>query len=140
MSYSHKQSIKVTPPPPSDFGGDIPIVQKLVAGYKVWHHGLQNLPRLSRYTLGAKIDTLYCDTLELLLLAGYTQRERKLVIVERASTKLDALKFFLQTAWELKVIDTKKYTLLASPLVEVGKMLGGWRKQLTKTAPRDAKL
>ncbi|PIS41288.1 MAG: hypothetical protein COT25_03920 [Candidatus Kerfeldbacteria bacterium CG08_land_8_20_14_0_20_42_7] len=78
---------------------------------------------------------LYCETLELILLAGYSSRQTKLVVVERASTKLDALKFFLQTAWELKVIDTKKYSLLASPLVEVGKMLGGWRKQLQLKTP-----
>jgi len=57
------------------------------------------------------------------------------MVVERASTKLDALKFFLQTAWEMKVIDTKKYGLLTAPLVEVGKMLGGWRKQLMKSSP-----
>ena len=121
--------------PPPDFSGDIPIVQKLAAAYKAWHTQLQHIPRLSRYTLGAKIDALYCETLELTLLAGYSSRQTKLLVVERASTKLDALKFFLQTSWELRILDTKKYGQLTAPLVEVGKMLGGWRKQLQSITP-----
>jgi len=90
---------------------------------------------LSRYTLGAKIDSLYCDTLELILLAGYSPRQQKAVIVDRASSKLDSLKFFLQVAWEARALDTRHYSLLAAPLVEVGKMLGGWRKQLRNDNP-----
>jgi len=35
----------------------------------------------------------------------------------------------------MKVVDTKKYGQLTSPLVEVGKMLGGWRKQLQLKTP-----
>jgi len=50
--------------------------------------------------------------------------------VIRASSKLDTLKFFLQVAWDLKAIDNNKYAALSAPLVEVGKMLGGWRKQI----------
>lgn len=125
----------VTYPPPFGAGNDIPIVQKLTHAYTLWHAVLQHFPRLSRFTLGAKIDALYCDTLELALLAGYTKREHKTALVDRALSKFDALKFFLQVAWEVRALDTKKYARLTEPLVEVGKMLGGWRKQLDKTNP-----
>lgn len=91
---------------------------------------MQDFPRLSRYTLGSKIDTLFTDTIEFLLLAGYASKSQKTGIVARASTKLDALKFFLQVAWELKLLDNKRYISLSEQLAEVGKMLGGWRKQL----------
>ena len=40
--------------------------------------------------------------------------------------KFDALKFFLTTAWELRLIDTKKHDALSAPLLEVGRALGGW--------------
>lgn len=80
--------------------------------------------------MGAKIDTLFADTVELILLAGYASKPQKTVLVQRASTKLDALKFFLQVAWEVKALDNKRYTRISEPLFEVGKMLGGWRKQL----------
>jgi uncharacterized ferritin-like protein (DUF455 family) len=44
------------------------------------------------------------------------------------------LKFFLQVAWEIKSLEAKHYTLLSERLFEIGKMFGGWGKQLkTKT-------
>ncbi|MEX2429923.1 MAG: four helix bundle protein, partial [Patescibacteria group bacterium] len=106
--------------------------QKTVGAYKQWHVWLNDFPRLSRYSLGAKIDSLFTDTIELLLLAGYASRPDKVALVRRASGKLDALKFFLQVAWELKALDNRKYAQLSEQLAEVGKMLGGWRKQLTQ--------
>ena len=58
-----------------------------------------------------------------------------------ASTKMDALKLFLQIARELKVLDNKRYLRLGGPLTEVGKMLNGWQKQLQlPTDPTKAKL
>jgi hypothetical protein len=88
------------------------------------------MPRLSRFTLGTKIDGLFTDIIELILLAGYDSKPQKTTLVARASTKLDALKFFLQVAWEIKTLDNNKYLRISEPLNEVGKMLGGWRKQL----------
>ncbi|MEK7134943.1 MAG: four helix bundle protein [Patescibacteria group bacterium] len=46
--------------------------------------------------------------------------------------KLDLLKFFLQISWEVKVLDNKKFILLSEKLNEIGKMIGGWLRQLTK--------
>jgi hypothetical protein len=103
--------------------------------YKTWHNTLSQIPRLSRYTIGAKIDTLFCDVLELILLASYSPRSEKMTILQRASAKFDALKFFITTAWELKILDTKKYTALATPLSQIGKMLGGWMSGLKTKAP-----
>ena len=57
-------------------------------------------------------------------------REKRLVYVERAVLKFDLLKFFLQLAWEIKSLDTSKYASLTTPLGDIGKMLGGWHKNL----------
>jgi len=104
----------------------------MVEAYKIWHSFLPHFPRLSRYTLGAKIDAIFTDCLELLLLAKYSDKNSKLILINRAITKLDSLKFFLQIAWETKALDNKKYLHLSRPLSEIGRMLGGWRKQLIK--------
>ena len=114
---------------------NLPILVKAATEYKLWHGFLESFPRLSRYTLGARIDGLFVETIELILIASYSQRQEKLKIVERAGQKLDLLKFFLQTSWELKALDNKKYLAISNPLTEVGKMLGGWRKQLANEAP-----
>jgi hypothetical protein len=87
---------------------------------------------LNRYTLGAKIDNLFCELIELLLEAGHTNRELKSEIIIRASVRLDALKYFLKISWELKSLDNKKYIPLANALNEVGKKLGGWKKQIQR--------
>lgn len=130
----HK-AFKSPPPPRVNRNSDLPILQKAADAYKLWHDYLQHFPRLSRYTLGTKIDALFLDTVELILLAGYSTKDQKLAIVNRAAMKLDATKFFLQTAWEMKFFDNKKYALVSEPLSEVGKMLGGWRKQLQNETP-----
>ena len=120
------------PPPDGIFSNvNLPVLQKTATAYKLWHNFLPNLQRLTRYSLGEKINLLFIDLAELIFTAGFTAKENKAVIVKKASLKLDLLKFFLQIAWELKAIDNKKFAELASLLVQIGRMLGGWQKQLT---------
>ena len=52
--------------------------------------------------------------------------------VQKAIAKLDLIKFFLQITWEIKALDNKKYIILSEKLNEIGKMLGGWYRQLSK--------
>ncbi len=70
------------------------------------------------------------DVIELLFIASRLPKEQKLPYLQKASIKLDLLKFFLQITWEIKAIDAKKYILLSEHLNEIGKMLGGWIKGL----------
>ncbi len=73
---------------------------------------------------------MFLETIEYILLAGYSPREHKTAIVDKASTKLDALKFFLRLMNCTKELPDKKYLEISQPLDEVGKQLGGWRKSL----------
>ncbi len=98
--------------------------------YQIWHKYLIAFPRLDRYTLGEKIDKLFCDLIELLLGATHTSKELKMEIIVKACVRLDALKYFLKIAWELKALDNKKYLAISNALNEVGRMLGGWKKQM----------
>ena len=75
------------------------------------------------------------QTIELILLAGFTDRKNKLTVLTKFSNKLDTLKLLLQIAWELKIINNKQYLSVSAPLSEVGKMLGGWQKQVLKETP-----
>lgn len=87
-----------------------------------------HLPKIIRFTLGAKIDTLFTDCLEIALLASYQPKDEKANIIKQLNTKFDMLKFFIKLLWEIKAIDTNKLTALSTPLSEVGKMIGGWMK------------
>jgi len=91
---------------------------------------LPNFQKDSRYTIGTKIDSLFLETIELIIKASYSDKLEKLISLKNASVKLDLLKFFLQIAWEIKSLDNKKYILISEKLNEIGKMLGGWIKVL----------
>ena len=103
--------------------------------YKQWNSYRNNIAKQSRFTIGAKIDNLFLEAIELLFIAGYLNKEQKLPVLQKANGKLDLLKFFLQIAWELKLFDAKKYAELSKPLDEIGRMLGGWRKGIESKTP-----
>jgi hypothetical protein len=113
-------------PPPLT---NLSIIQKLISSYKLWHEFLPSIPRTSRYSLGIKIDNLFIETTEFIYLASRANKDQKLPFLQKASAKLDLLKFFLQIAWEIKSLDNKKYLSLSEILNEIGRMLGGWSRQ-----------
>ena len=113
----------------------MPVLQKITASYKLWHGYLPHLPKLVKYSLAEKVNILFTDVIELTLTAGFTAREHKPLLIQKVSIKLDTLKYFLQLAWELKALDNKQFAAISSPLVEAGKMFGGWQKQLVKETP-----
>jgi hypothetical protein len=124
------------PPPNAIFSANnLPVLQKTSDAYKLWQNILTTFPKVLKYSLGQKIDSGLIDAIELILTAGFAAKNHKLAIVQKASIKLDAVKFFLQIAWELKALDNKKFAAISVPLVEIGKMLGGWQKQLLKETP-----
>lgn len=85
--------------------------------------------------MGDKIDTRFLNVLELLSVAAYQGAAEKLPTLERAITGIDVLKFLLRVAWELKILDDKKYTNLSEGIQQVGREIGGWRKGLQKKTP-----
>ena len=86
--------------------------------------------------MGTKIDSLFSDLIELILIAGYSSREQKLPRIQQASIKLDLLKFFIQIAWEIKCLDAKQYGNLSSSLYGIGTMIGAWLRSMK---PNDEK-
>ena len=123
------------PPRRSFSRADLPVIGKTADAFKLWHNFLPHIPKLTRYSLREKITQLFIEVAELIFTAGFAAKENKALIIKKASLKLDLLKFFLQITWELRAIDDKKFAAVSASLAEVGKMLGGWQKQLTKTPP-----
>ncbi len=103
--------------------------------YKIWHDYFIRLEKINRYSIGLKIDNLFIETIGHLFIAAHKNREQKGFYLTQASDSLDMLKFILQIAWEIEILDINKYVALSSHLNEIGKMLGGWQKQ-TKTPQR----
>lgn len=112
------------------------VLTRVKEAYQVWHKNLVNLNRLDRYTVGVKIDEYFLSLLELIFRACFAyDKFEKLSLTSQAIGKNDLLKFFLQIGWEQKVIDHKNYGSLILALDEIGRMLGGWRKNIQEKTP-----
>jgi len=112
----------------------LPILERIKQAYLLWHTYHAKLPKLHRYSLGARIDELFIESIEAISAAAFLSREKKLPYVQLATRKVDTLKLLLMVLWETKSLDTKKYIALSEVLDEVGKMLGGWNGQLNKNS------
>jgi len=102
----------------------------------LWYSYYTTIPKTHRHSLGIRIDSLFVDIIEYTAAASFLSRDKKLPYIRLVIRKLDTLKVLLLVLWETKSLDTKKYIALATPLSDIGKMLGGWRGQLEKTQSR----
>src|SRR3989344_5269945 len=96
----HKNSVPLTPPPP--LGATLPIIQKLIVAYKLWHGYFIRLEKINRYAIGLKIDNLFIETIEHLFISTHKNREQKGFYLSKASDSFDMLKFILQISWEIE--------------------------------------
>lgn len=122
MTYSERERERVK----------IPILEKLRETYKLWHNFLRDMPKISRYTIGTKIDNLLLEIIQVLLYASYTKKNEKYASLVKASVKLDTLKLFLRLCYETEALENKRYIRISGPVDEIGRMLGGWQKSLEK--------
>jgi len=124
------------PPPPTI----LPVLTELKKSYIVWVGYYHKLDKMHKYTLGARIDILFIEAIEAISVAGFLQKEEKLPYVRLAIRKIDTLKILLMVLWETKSLDNKKYIAISEHIHTVGKMLGGWNGQLSKTSEISSRL
>jgi hypothetical protein len=122
-----KQTNKTHPYPPIRL---IPVVLKLKDTYNIWQNYLSQFPKANRFTIGSKIDILFLEAIEYSFSASYAHNTEKQIFLNRSISKVDLIKLLLQLSWEIKALDNKKYIHLSLQFSEIGKMLGGWKKQL----------
>ncbi len=89
-----------------------------------------HIPKGGRYTIGARIENKFLDLLEFAYRAYFTEREKKAEKILQCILILDTLKFFVQVAWEGKLVSNKQFEETVVKLGEIGRMLGGWKKSL----------
>ena len=112
------------------------VVLKLKETYQDWLVLHRDFPKVERLGIGNKIDRTFLECLELTFCLSYLSPEHKVPMLNKAITRFDVLKFFVQLAWETKLIKTNHHTKLTLQLEEIGRQLGGWKKGLqTKNSP-----
>jgi len=112
-----------------------PVIERIKNTYKQWILVERNLPKCERFGLGQKVDLLFIDLLDLMQKASFSPLEAKVSLLGDSLSRVDSLRFFVQFCWELKLIPSKQFTIIAQEIEEIGRMIGGWRKGLiTKTS------
>ena len=122
----HNQNNYSSNPPPRL----LPVLEQSKTMYKNWLEIHRNIERTARFGIGLKIDNLFLEILELIRKAVYTPINKKIIILEEISGKIDSLRFFFQLLWETKLVSNKQYISLGAEIENIGKIIGGWKKGL----------
>lgn len=89
---------------------------------------IANFPKDQRFLLADRIESILLDILELLIEAVYSRDKKD--ILTKANLKLEQLRFMIRIAKDMKYISVKGYDYFCLCVLEVGRMVGGWRKAL----------
>ena len=113
---------------------NLKVFQKWLDMGKYLYVAIQSYPRSEKYTLGS-------DTRQAMIRVGryiyranvlHNETLEKRRMIEHADMELVDLQLLIRLAVELGFLPLKKYERLSGMAVEIGKMLGGWIKAISK--------
>jgi hypothetical protein len=101
-----------------------------------------SLPKSQRFTFGERVDRLTLDCLELAIEATYAARDKKMEPLRRLNLHLEKLRVFWRLICDRRWISQQQLFFVSQKLDEIGRMVGGWLKQVQQrtppgTAPRE---
>ena len=86
-------------------------------------------PRVYRFGLGERVVRQALDFQETLVRAGHSKKERARLLDE-ADIQLAILRQNLRLCKDLEIIKLNQYEHVSKMLVEIGRLLGGWKKSI----------
>ena len=72
--------------PTTKFSG---VGMKIINAYTYWSNIIRHIPKIHRYSLGIKIDTIFSDIIELVSMAQFSVIEDRQKILAKAIAKND---------------------------------------------------
>ncbi|OGG75927.1 hypothetical protein A3A41_00530 [Candidatus Kaiserbacteria bacterium RIFCSPLOWO2_01_FULL_54_22] len=97
--------------------------------YRSAHERVSRFPKVSRHSLGARIETTVLDLLESLYLAQSKGGASRFLLLNKADIQLKILLAHLRLAHATRCLNDAGFAELSTISVEIGRMLGGWIKQ-----------
>ena len=104
---------------------DIPILKRSYDLYKIFYDYRKLVPKNARFSIYERSENLIVEIVEFLLEAGYSKNDKSLLL-EKASVKLNILRFMIRLMKETNIFGTKKYVVLQATVDDLGRQLGGW--------------
>ena len=87
---------------------------------------MEKFPRSHKFTLGDRIETIALNVLEALIEATYTRDRAE--ALRRANLGIEKLRFLIQLAADLRLLDRRRYEHAARSLDDTGRLISGWMK------------
>lgn len=109
---------------------DSKIVQKIFDLADYAYPVLKQFPNSEKFTMAADIKRCMDRMLEHAIEAN--KNYYKKTAVNKLDVDVAKLKFYFRLAHQLEFIPGKKYEQLSIRMVEIGKMVGGWKKAVNK--------
>lgn len=91
---------------------------------------LDQFPRNRRFTLGERIETGLLDILKCLVEAAYSREKQQ--ALRQANLTLATVRHLWRLAFELTVINSKRYEHGARLMLDLGAQIGGWLKSAAR--------
>ncbi len=88
---------------------------------------LGKFPRVYRFSVGERLARQALDFQETLVKAGLSKRERA-GLLDEADAQLAILRTTLRLCKDLEIIKLNQYEHVSRMLVEIGRLLGGWKR------------
>ena len=91
---------------------------------------VEKFARSYRFSVGERLVAYGLDLLLLLVESAYTAN--KVDLLRQANVKVNAVRYLLRAAKDLKLLSIDSYGFAAERLDEIGRMVGGWQKAMVK--------
>jgi len=111
---------------------DIPILKKSYDLYKMMDDYRKVIPKQHRFTVFIRGEEAVLDVIENFYQAGYLKGADRSNLLDKASSRLNMLRLFIRLLKDTKALDNKKYISLQTAIDEIGRMLGGWIRSISK--------
>ncbi len=109
---------------------DLKIFTKVYDLLQYLHRETAGFPKSEKPVLGRRIYDCLLQILEYIITAN--EETDKFPHLKKASTELERLRIFIRLAFDLRLINVKKYGFASQNIDEIGRMLGGWIKVCSK--------
>lgn len=109
---------------------ELPVINRTQELYESLSPITQKLPALKQQTIGRRLENGILDVLELLIMAKYAPVAHKGAYLIRASARLELVQLHLRILLTQKLANETTLHQLQAKTLEIGRMLGGWRKSI----------
>lgn len=88
-------------------------------------------PKSCRFTVSSRIDMLMLDGIEKIVEARFGVK--RITVLESFNILLEKLRFFFRLAYSRKYFSTSDYEYASSTVEEIGRMTGGWLRNIRES-------